>query len=302
VSPRKTKDLQNPAPNRVFFLLLLALLPALALARPQPKFVGGGKPDPAEGKRVLEEFRHVGVQGPYWMQFELREMPRRGPERMIQGQMYGMQGEQGPLTHVVFTDPANTGGDQTVHFLLEGGDSPKAWEWNAGAKGATAKALPADQLLAPVHGTDLTIFDLQMPFLRWTDHVYEGLAKVRGRPAHAFILYPPSPLSAPANAQGVAVPAAIRVFLDTQFGAMTQAEWLDDKGGSIKTVTVLDLKKSNEQWIVKSIDLRNHVSRAKTRFAVTAVALGLDLPRRLFDPQHVAEPLPEIPAGKRERF
>jgi hypothetical protein len=302
VSPRKTKLFQNPALDRVFFLLLLALAPSLWAARPEPRFLGGKKPDQAEGARVLEEFRHVGVRGSYWMQFQLREMPRRGPERLIDGQMLGTQGEEGPLTRLIVTDPANTGGDNTVHFIFQGGGNPRAWQWNAGAAGAAAREMSNDALLAPVHGTDLTLFDLQMPFLRWTDFVYEGVAKVRGRPAHAFLLHPPQPLAAPADQQGVPVPAAVRVFLDTQFGAMTQAEWLAADGAAIKTVTVLDLKKSGEQWVVKSIDLRNHRTRAKTRFAITAAALDLQLPASVFDPEQVAKKLPEIPAAKREAF
>lgn len=284
------------------FFALLAFAPAIAWSRPEPKYLGGRQPDQAEGARVLETFRHVGVQGDYWMRFELREMPHRGAERRIDGEMYGTQGKTGPLTHLVVSDPANSGGDRTVHYLLHGGAEARAWEWNAGSRGVSPSEMSAEDLIAPVQGTDFTIFDLQMPFLRWTDFVYEGVAKVRGRPAHAFILYPPRPLKAPANQQGIPVPSAIRVFLDTQFSAMTQAEWLRDDGKPMKTVTVLDLKKTGEQWIVKSIDLRNHSTRAKTRFAIVEAALDLKLPDKLFQPETISSPLPEIPAEKRSRF
>lgn len=278
----------------------LAQSKPVAAERPAPKFLSG-KPDQAEGARVLESFRDVGVQGNYWMKFDLRVMPRRGAERVINGQMFGQPGPRGPLTRIVTHDPENRGGSASEHFILHGGAEPAAWHRNAGQRGVTPRLVEADDWLAPIVDTDLTLFDLQMPFLRWKDFVYEGVANVRGRPAHAFLLYPPQPLRGPSN-YNVPVPAAVRVFLDTQFSAMTQAEWVDAKGKPMKTVTVLDLKKVGEQWIVKSIDLRNHATRAKTRLAVTAAALDIELTPALFDPEKIAHPVPEVPVAAVQRF
>lgn len=265
-------------------------------ARPAPKFLSA-KPDQAEGAKILESFRHVGIQGSYWLQFDLRVMPRRGAERILKGEMFGMQGPTGPLTKLITTDLANQGGSRTQLWMLHGGIDPKAWEWNAGQRGVTPSKVSDDRWLEPLEETDLTLFDLQMPFLRWTDFIYEGVANVRGRPAHAFLLHPPRPLTG-----ADLVPAAVRVFLDTQFGAMTQAEWLAGDGKSLKTVTVLDLKKTGEQWIVKSIDLRNHITRGKTRFAATAVATGLSLELQMFTPERISHRNPEVPAARIERL
>lgn len=281
------------------FLLALALpvVAPVALradpppARPAPKFLSAA-PDQAEGGRVLEGFRNVGVQGDYWLQFDLRVMPRQGPERALRGQMFGAPGARGPLTRLIVDDPA-------AHFILHGGNDAQAWRWEPAMAGPAAVSVAEEDWLAPIVDTDLTLFDLQMPFLRWTDFVYEGVANVRGRPAHAFLLYPPQPLTGPA---GRLVPSAVRVFLDTQFSALTQAEWLDPQGKAMKSVTVLDLKKVRDQWVVKSIDLRNHTTRAKTRFALTAAALDLQLPGALFQPGQAAEPLPPVPVTQVERL
>ncbi len=277
------------------FALLLVAPAALRAdptpARPAPKFLSAA-PDQAEGGRVLEGFRNVGVQGDYWLQFDLRVMPRQGPERELRGQMFGAPGTRGPLTRLIVTEPA-------THLILHGGNDARAWRWEPAATGPAAMSVPEQDWLAPIVDTDLTLFDLQMPFLRWTDFVYEGVANVRGRPAHAFLLYPPQPLAGPPDRP---VPAAVRVFLDTQFSALTQAEWLDAQGKPLKSVTVLDLKKVRDQWIVKSIDLRNHTTRAKTRFALTAAALDLQLPGALFQPEQAAESLPTVPAAQIERL
>lgn len=272
----------------------------LAADRPAPKFLSA-KPDQAEGAQVLAGFRHAAIQGSYWLQFDLRILPRKGDERVLKGQMFGIPEGRGTATRLILDDPANQAGSHEQRYLFRSGGDTTAWTWNAGERGISPhKYSPAD-LLRPINGTDLTLFDLQLPFLQWTDFVYEGIANVRGRPAHAFLLYPPSPLSASGDADSL-VPAAVRVFLDTQFGAMTQAEWLDAAGKALKTVTVLDLKKIGEQWIVKSIDLRNHATRAKTRFAVTAAALDLQLPADLFDTDMLSQANPPVPSEKIERF
>lgn len=275
-----------------FAAVLLAGVTCIA-ARPQPKLLAAN-PDAAEGAAVLASFRNVGIAGNYWVKFELRVMPRKGDERLLTGEMLGAA--EGPRTRLFVDDPVNTGGSRREVFLLRGGAEPEAAAWNAGERGQVARVLTVEEQLAPVQHTDLTVFDMQMPFLRWTDFVYEGVANIRGRPAHAFLMYPPAGF--PADG-----PAAVRVFLDTQFAAMTQAEWVDAAGKPTKTVTVLDLKKVGEQWLVKSIDLRNHQTRAKTRLTLTAVALGLPAwPASVFDRDEVAVPVPAVPAALIERL
>ena len=49
----------------------------------------------------------------------------------------------------------------------------------------------------------------------------------------------------------------------------------------LKTLSILDLKKIGDQWIVKSVDFRDETTRNKTRFAVTAAALNQNFPSAL---------------------
>jgi hypothetical protein len=254
------------------------------LSRPAPHFVAGGKADQDEGRRALQEFRAAGLAGTYWLEFELRVMPRKGDERTVTGQILGTRGEQGPVTRL------ETGGQR---WLIQSGPHPAAWT-NAGPG---ARALTEAESLQPLAGTDLSVFDLQMPFLYWDDFVYEGLANIRGRPAYSLILYPPADV-----ATGSPALAAVRVELDTQFHALVQAEMLGAGGEAYKSITVLDLKKAEGQWIVKEIDLRNLVTRDKTRFQVKAVALNLAVAPEAFTPEALAMPLPAPDAAKVERF
>jgi hypothetical protein len=280
----------------LFALLLGAagLLPGATAPRPAPKYLQA-KPDQAEGAQVLQSFRSLGIQGTYWLKFDLRVMPHKGDERVLHGEMFGTHGQGGPLSRLSVHDSSSPDGDHEQSFIFQSGKEPSAWIRNSGQHDLLPHKMEDYDLLARVSDTDLTLFDLLMPFLHWADYVYEGVANVRGRPAHVFLLYPPVPLEAPAGGKA---PSAVRVFLDTQFSAMTQVEWLDADGKALKTVTVLDLKKVGEQWLVKSIDVRNLVTRDKTRLAFKAVALDLVLPAGTFAPDRLAEPAPPVPREK----
>lgn len=268
---------------------MLAVLPALSAQgtrfRPAPNYVAGGKADQAEGARILGEFRETGIAGTYWLSFELRVMPRSGDERILTGELFGTPDAAGPLTRLAVGP---------TRWLIQSGPKPVAWIQSD--KGRVHEATTAETL-QPVAGTDFTLFDLQMPFLRWTDFAYEGLAKVRGRPAHQFVLYPPADFAA-------ARPdlSGVRVFLDTQFQALVQVEQLGPDGKPVKTVRLLDLKKVGDQWLVKSIDLRNLVTRDKTRLTFKAAALNLALPADTFTPAQLAEPPPAVPHGSMQEL
>lgn len=263
---------------------MLAALPGLCAQsggfRPAPAYVGGNKADQTDGARILGDFRQAGIAGTHWLSFELRVMPRKGAEQLLEGELFGTHGPQGPLARLRLTDG---------HWLILSGPAPAAW---TAADSSVRPATTAETLL-PLANTDFTLFDLQMPFLHWPDFDYEGLAKVRSRPAHRFLLYPPADFTV--VSPGL---SAVRVFIDTQFQALVQVEQLGPDGRPAKSMTLIDLKKVDGQWLVKSLDLRNHLTRDKTRLTFKAVALDLTLPAETFAPAQLAQPLPAIPREK----
>ena len=104
-------------------------------------------------------------------------MPRQGAETTVAAQIIGMRSDRGPMSRLTVG---------TQRWLIQGG--PQAAAWTVSGETAAAQPLTTAQTLDTLAGTDLTIFDLQMPFFYWTDFVYEGLARIRGRPAHSFVL------------------------------------------------------------------------------------------------------------------
>jgi hypothetical protein len=273
---------------RAFFVGILTLGGTGATAAPgnahQPAtpFLQLGRPDQAEGARALGRLRRQGIAGSYFLEFQLRLMPRRGAEQLYAGMMWGGQNGLGTISRVQLAP----GTPAARRLLIQNGPQPAVWQLSPGA--AQPELLGGRSLLQPmIAGTDLTPFDLQMPFIHWPDFVYEGLTRFRGRPAHVFLLRPP-----PEFATGNPELRGVRVQLDSQFNALVQVELLGAGDLVTKTTTVVDLKKVADQWIVKTIDVRDEVTRDKTRLSVTAAALGLDFSGALFEPAQLTGDVP----------
>ena len=248
-----------------------------------PRYLSNSSPDPERGREILAKFRNLGLAGDYYLEFNLEILPRKGDRTVVPGQMWGARNAQGPVFRVTLND--NETGQPIDRLLGHNGPNPSAWRL-ADTEGAQASAQPiqldASTLLDPIGGTELSMFELQMPFIHWTDHVYEGTTRVRGRAVHAFLMYPPEDFAA-------AHPeiAGVRLHLDANFHALMQAVFLDADEIPERKLTVLDLKKLGEQWIVKTIDIRDEHTRDKVRFEVTAAALNLDFSPRLFDAEEL---------------
>ena len=260
--------------------------------RPQPDYVQLGEPDQAEGRRIVADFRKAGFAiGDYYMEFVLRVMPRRGAESLVRGRMWGTRNSQGSLTRVALLGEGGT----ERRLLVQNGPDPAIWFWETGA--VAPRRLGVAEQFSPLLPTDLTPFDLQMPFLFWSDFTYEGMAKLRGRPAHRFLFLPPAGLSA--EYAGL---AGARVSIDTQYRALVETELIGDRGQTLKSVSLMELKKVQEQWLVKTIDLRNETTHDKTRLSVTGAALEMTWERSIFEPGDLSSEARIPDAGHITRF
>jgi hypothetical protein len=248
-----------------------------------------GQPDQAEGQRALAEFRRTGIAGEYFLEFELRVMPRRGDERVFHGRLWGGRNAQGAILRVAVTDASG----HERRLLIQNGENAAVWRSDS----ATDPARQVEALAPLVDGVELTAFELQMPYIYWPNAFLENVSRVRGRPAHVFYFRPPAAW----KAEHPEI-SAVRASLDTQFHAPVQSELIDRTGRVLRTLSLVDLKKVGEQYIVKSIDLRNDVTRDKTRFQVTAAALDLEFAGAVFEPAHLNEDVTSPPASRLTRI
>jgi len=286
----------TPAFNRRAFFLATLLVAGVAVAAPPTAsnqstgtYVQLGQPDQEEGRKALEQFRTAGIPGEYYLEFDLRVMPRRGDERIFHGRLWGGRNEQGAILRVAVTDAAG----RERRLLIQNGE--RAAVWRSDSPTDTPKLVSDFEPLIP--DVELTAFDLQMPYLYWPDAKLTSVAPIRGRPSHIFWFRPPAKWAA--DHPGI---TAVRACLDTQFHAPVQSELLGPSGRLLKTLSLVDLKKVGDQYIVKSVDLRNDETHDKTRFQVTAAALGLEFTGPVLDPARLNEDVARPDAAKVTRF
>jgi hypothetical protein len=276
---------QRPDWRRAF--LATSILVAAGLcAAPAARAAG---PDKAAGA-LLEQFRTTVWAEPVYLEFDLRQMPRRGDERVLHGRLWGARNSLGSVTRF----EVDLGGGRFSHrFLIQSGPEPAIWVSDGPGAGARSDGAA----LAPVApGLEMTPFDIQMPYLYWLDVDVAGVERIRGRPAYDYVFTPPAEFSA--ASPGV---RSVRAYLDTQYGALVQSEVTGGGGNVAKTLSLLELRKVGDRWIPKDVDIRNEATRDKTRLSMTAVAAGIAADPAAFDPSQLGDPLAPPPADRIKR-
>ncbi|MCC5023619.1 MAG: hypothetical protein J6386_12910 [Candidatus Synoicihabitans palmerolidicus] len=261
--------------------------------RLEPRYISIQSATLESGREIMSEFRRMGLPGDYFLEFNLRVLPRRGKASVLKGAMWGARNDIGPIFRSALFASS---GEIELQLLGQSGPQPSAWRHRVSHSAESSLPTGVEQLgpstlLDPILGTGISMFELQMPFIYWDDFIYEGVTKILGRAVHAFLMYPPDSFAA-------ARPeiAGVRLHLDAQFNALMQAVILDGNESTQRKLTVLDLKKLDDQWIVKSIDVRDEKTRDKVRFEVTGAALDLEFAAGLFAPAALMD-TPGTPIG-----
>ena len=145
-------------------------------------------------------------------------------------------------------------------------------------------------------GVLCTPFDIQMPFIFWNRYSYEGPSRVLSRIGHNFLMFPPADSLAERNGM-----YAVRIAIDDTYYALLRAEVLQDADQVRSRFTVRGIKKIQENYIVKEIEIKNMITKDATTFKVNAAYLGFKFADSTFDPSDPAE-LPETTAIPFEVF
>jgi hypothetical protein len=281
--------------------VLLALVLAIvdrALAGPSPggpppEYPQVGLPDAAQARSLLEQFRGAGLAaGDFYVAFDLTQMPRHGAERTVPGRLWGGKVAGGVAMRIEIGDAP----EGPSRLLVRNGAAAAVWTAATAGGGGATPVLGAAVLDPISPGIEITPFDLQMPYLYWPDVRVTGLNRIRGRPAYAFLFRPPS-----GSPSGGRAPAAVRVYIDTEFDRPLEVDLIGADGALQKTLSLLDLKKVDGQWLLSEFDVRNEITRDKTRFQMTAAALGLAFGPGTLSPSGLERPaaIPSPTPGRR---
>lgn len=266
------------------WLSVLLLVPSL-LAQPRgriPPYLQPGRLDEEAGARVMERFRQIGIAGEFVFAVELIHQPYRGDSVTHEGRLAG--GWTGfPRTRLDLEAPS---GESTPRrFLQWNGPQPQTWSLVDGQ----LRQLQGNALHQPlIPGLTLTPYDVQMPFIYWTDYAYEGSSRLRGRGVHFFLLYPPE------DDPRYASIGAVRVAIDADFNVAVRAETLDLDSQPLRRLDVQSVKKVQDQWIIRRLDLIDLQTRDRSRLEVVAARLSLQLPDKTLHPDGLDMPIPPV--------
>jgi hypothetical protein len=234
---------------------------------------------------ILESFRSKVIPVPYYLEFTLRTYGKGRPDLRFDGRLFGGVNANGPITLVEVDHEPDS--NNPVRYLIQNGPIPVVWR--ADRETAKVQILNPDELADPLYQTDVSPFDLQLPYLFWQDFVYEGLTRFRGRPTDVFILYPPE-----CERDLYPLISGVRLYLDSQFDAMMQAEILDQDMEVAKQINLLEIRKIDGTWMAKTIDVKMP-DGTKTRFRIGAARMNSSWDEALFKPGNLAAELPVIP-------
>lgn len=241
--------------------------------------------DQEEGRKIIEEFRNQRLRGDYVFEFKLVHRPRRAEDVVYEGLMWGSWNEKGPINRVSVW-PEGKRETETRHLIVQGGANPEVWTLRDDKVVKLTKEQQGEPFFPEMVYTP---YDVVMPFAYWDLFEYTDSKRMRGRPAHLFVLYAPADV-----AERMPELAAVELALDASFNAPLTAKMLDVDGEPLRTLDVGGFKEIDDQYIVKEIDLIDERARDKTRFRVTAAALNLLLPRELFEPESLKKGHPDI--------
>ena len=277
----------------VFMLLHMqacGLLGAVQTLQPRPQVSQAQQSqlDLLKAEKVLQDFRNQRLGGDYSFKFDLRHMPRRGPTATYRGQLWGTWSASGAQTKIIIPGNGNDDGN-SLTLLVHNGPQPKVWQL-ANNPPVSARQLSGEELFEPLlPGLIVTPFDLQMPFIFWPEHVFEEKTKKLGRTLFVFLMYPPENTAMHNPALG-----AVRIFLEEKSRQWLKAELVDKDGQTLKSFKIISVKRIGKEGFPRTIDFFDERSRSKTRFRVTAAALGQKFPRDHFLPQHLAKAAPAV--------
>ncbi|WOO43375.1 outer membrane lipoprotein-sorting protein [Rubellicoccus peritrichatus] len=235
--------------------------------------------DQEEGAKLIEKFRLQRLRGDYVFHFDLENIPRRGKKSIYEGIIWGTWNDKGPLSRAIIWSPGKPN-EPLMQIIAQGGAKPEVWLWEPGKD---VRALEPKEFFEPLlPNNHYSAFDLLMPFVFWDKYQYEGSKRVKGRPAHQFVMWPSDSIREARPDLGAAF-----IALDANYNALVKAELLDESGDEIQTIEVQSFKEVDDQYIIKQIDLLEEVTRDKSRFIVRGAAVNQKLDPKTFDPKQI---------------
>lgn len=284
--------------KRLFFVFCFVLTFAGTLFAQSGFDAGARRLSQEEAAERLEEFRNFQMSGGFCLKFRITHKPRDGGEETyFTGTLFGAWVDGARRLRVSirkFSDGEETDSQSVRKMLIAGGENPELWE--LGQNGVPEK-IDAKNTEPFFEGAVFSPFDLQTPFVFWNDFEYLKTERLRGRVSHFYDLFPPEKF----KAEHPEI-SAVRIALDRAYNTLVKVETFDENKKTLKTFSLGSVKKIKDDYIFKTLDVRDGRSRDRDTFEVTSAALRIKLPDALFVPETLSKPDPALPPHFFERL
>ena len=133
-------------------------------------------------------------------------------------------------------------------------------------EGAGMREAQAPAFSARIRGTDMTWLDLTLDFLWWKDVRFDEVPRGKcrtGRVCHILLAAPP---------EDIPGCSAVRVWVDARLSCVMQAEQLDAGGKPVRKMWVQNVKKMNDRWMIRDMEIETLNSGHRTRLFVDDAA------------------------------
>jgi len=242
---------------------------------------------PAAAQQALDALRYAHLKDKFALSLRFQGQGPRSTAPAYYGQLYG-QGQTG-LTLRLDLEPVRkkrSDLSQHNHWLIQQGPQPAVFVSEALQNG---KELHMDKWLAPIaQGLVYAPFDLLMPFIYWPSRYIET-QRYANRLLHLYEITPP-----PAWANLHPDHQHIRLYIDSQLHILMKAECLDAQHQITRTIKVESFKKAHQQWVIKTIEVKDHIHSNKTQLCIEAAALNVRFDDHLLSLPALSRPLPPL--------
>ena len=126
------------------------------------------------------------------------------------------------------------------------------------------REFPAEKLVAPIGGTDLTYEDLAMRFFYWPKPVLEGTEDVAGQSCYKIRVDKPKGTAGQYD--------VVYVWVHTKFGAFMRIRGHNKAGGLLKEFQVEDVMQvAKDVWTLRKMQVSTHDPATGRRSSITNV-------------------------------
>lgn len=243
-----------------------------------------------EATEFLENFRSLRFASDFIWVAELEYMPKRGKTKRFDCLYYGTWHNNAHKVRLIFLP--NEENPVRVEYLLISGKEPQAWKL---IEGEVSKLSKEEWFIPFTQNSIYRPFDILMPFLHWEDANYVGPDKEKSRPVQVFDISPPSEQIVKN------MPESVKISIDDDYNAMVACRYFIN-GEIEKEFKIISYKKVQDQWIIKSTDLRDNTTKDKTRLRIFEAAMNLKLDSLLFHPDYLKQPIPILESSLFEKL